>query len=594
MKLSDLLTNTTTERDRLKPAFNLGEIPTSQDFHDMIDGLFLIQGNTLYKDDSQGLSIQAGSDTAKSVLLFYDDPAQEPAWSWGIQNGFHLKNNSDQTYFSVLPEGKVGIGTTNPTEQLQIVGNTSVYDGNLTFNSSTLNQASMGVLRWNEYPDNQTTFAGAFMQFNGQENFFQLFTNDETNDYEHLRVYRNGHLALQPQGIGNVGIGTTNPTEQLQIVGNASLYDGNLTFNSSTFNQVDAGILRWNEYPDNGTSLSGAFIKYNGANNLFQIFTNDETNDYEHLRIYEGGHLALQPQGSSNVGIGTTNPTYKLQVEGDIFANGGLRTTSGLYFESGGGWYMSDSSWIRSFGGKNIYHNTGVMRTDGRLEVGESGRTFAATNGGNVGINNPNPTYPLEVNGHVRINNTNNTTGGQSGHLYFHSTQGDFARIYSEQVYENRIQMVIEVGDDANQDSIVLRSHAWGQGGFDILEAFHSVVKIRGKLEYQTIQQVSDERFKQNITPLDAQQVDKLYQLQGTKYQFRTEEFKERGFAEGNYLGFLAQEVQALYPELVSEDEEGYLSINYVGLIPIIVEANKQQQKRIEALEAQLASFINS
>jgi len=51
---------------------------------------------------------------------------------------------------------------------------------------------------------------------------------------------------------------------------------------------------------------------------------------------------------------------------------------------------------------------------------------------------------------------------------------------------------------------------------------------------------------------------------------------------------------KALYPESVSEDEEGYLSINYVGLIPIIVEANKQQEKRIEALEAQLASFINS
>ena len=500
MKLSDLLTNTTTERDRLKPSFNLGEIPTSQDFHDIIDGLFQIQGNTLYKDDHQGLSIQAGSDAAKSVLLFYDDPAQEPAWSLGIQNGFHLNNNSGQTSFSVLPNGKVGIGTTSPTEQLQVMGNASLYDGGLTFNGGALNQPQLGVLRWNEYPDNQTAFAGAFMQFNGQENYFQLFTNDETKDYEHLRVYRNGHLTLQPQGSGNVG-------------------------------------------------------------------------------------------------IGTTTPTYKLQVEGDIFADGWLRTTGGygLYFEPyGGGWYMFDNSWIRSYGGKNIYHDKGVMRTDGRLEVGENGGTFAVSNGGNVGINNPSPTYPLEINGNVRINNANNTTGGQSGHLYFHSTSSDFARIYSEQVTNNQIRMVIETGDDGNQDYVVIRNSHHSFGPMDIFTAHRNYVRVNGRLDYQTIQQISDERFKQNITPLDTHQVDKLYQLQGTKYQFRTEEFQEKGFAEGDYLGFLAQEVQALYPELVSEDEEGYLSINYTGLIPVIVESNKQQQKRIEVLETQLAALISS
>lgn len=54
-------------------------------------------------------------------------------------------------------------------------------------------------------------------------------------------------------------------------------------------------------------------------------------------------------------------------------------------------------------------------------------------------------------------------------------------------------------------------------------------------------------------------------------------------------MGFIAQKVQTEFPELVSEDEEGYLSIDYIGIIPVLVEAMKEQQKQISLLE----SFYN-
>lgn len=110
---------------------------------------------------------------------------------------------------------------------------------------------------------------------------------------------------------GNVGIGTTNPNEKLQVNGNINTYDGNIILNNSGVNQVDSGTIRWNEY--HNTNKSGAFIKYNGYGNYLQFMTNTENIEYEHLRINRGGNFLIQPV-SGNVGIGTISPTSKLDV----------------------------------------------------------------------------------------------------------------------------------------------------------------------------------------------------------------------------------------------------------------------------------------
>jgi len=78
----------------------------------------------------------------------------------------------------------------------------------------------------------------------------------------------------------------------------------------------------------------------------------------------------------TNVGIGTTTNSYKLHVAGDIYANGGwLRVsgTNGLYFESyGGGWFMNDNTWIRSYSNKNVWTDTGIIATNGGFSAGSS------------------------------------------------------------------------------------------------------------------------------------------------------------------------------------------------------------------------------
>ena len=53
-------------------------------------------------------------------------------------------------------------------------------------------------------------------------------------------------------------------------------------------------------------------------------------------------------------------------------------------------------------------------------------------------------------------------------------------------------------------------------------------------------------------------------------------------------LGFIAQELQEIFPDLVKEDDLGYLGIDYIGLIPVIVEAMKEQQTIIESLQYEI------
>lgn len=62
-----------------------------------------------------------------------------------------------------------------------------------------------------------------------------------------------------------------------------------------------------------------------------------------------------------NVGIGTSTPAYKLDVNSDVINNGWYRSrgASGWYSETyGGGIYMADSTWVRTYGAKSIWTNS--------------------------------------------------------------------------------------------------------------------------------------------------------------------------------------------------------------------------------------------
>jgi hypothetical protein len=96
-----------------------------------------------------------------------------------------------------------------------------------------------------------------------------------------------------------------------------------------------------------------------------------------------------------------------------------------------------------------------------------------------------------------------------------------------------------------------------------------------------TIGACSDERFKQHVQPV-AGALDKIERLRGVSFDWKRNEFSDHQFAEGPQIGFIAQEVEKVLPQVVAKGSDGYLSVDYGRLAPVLVEAIKEQQNQID------------
>ena len=90
----------------------------------------------------------------------------------------------------------------------------------------------------------------------------------------------------------------------------------------------------------------------------------------------------------------------------------------------------------------------------------------------------------------------------------------------------------------------------------------------------------SDARLKSNIVSLGST-LSKLLQIDGKSYEMKGKQ----------KIGVLAQEIQEVFPELVSEDDNEMLAVNYQGLVPVLINALKEQQSEIEILKQQQAEI---
>jgi hypothetical protein len=91
--------------------------------------------------------------------------------------------------------------------------------------------------------------------------------------------------------------------------------------------------------------------------------------------------------------------------------------------------------------------------------------------------------------------------------------------------------------------------------------------------------QNSDARLKKNITPL-SNPLGSIQQLNGYTYNWKDE---SRDSAQ--QIGLIAQELQKVYPQLVRANSKGELSVNYIGLIPVLLESIKELKKEIDELK---------
>ena len=86
----------------------------------------------------------------------------------------------------------------------------------------------------------------------------------------------------------------------------------------------------------------------------------------------------------------------------------------------------------------------------------------------------------------------------------------------------------------------------------------------------------SDERLKDNIDTIDGG-LELIEEIRGVSFNWNNQEEKQ--------LGFIAQELKEVLPEVVEQDKKGFYTVNYSAVVPVLVEAVKELKAEIEELK---------
>ena len=360
----------------------------------------------------------------------------------------------------------------------------------------------------------------------------------------------------------------------LQFIGGGA-EDANVGINLDTFSGRTGGPATTIRSIDNGG--------YSG--NLEFLTANSNTSSSSSVQAVS---MIIKPQATGNafVGIGTNSPAYTLDVSGILQVQDGtfdpmfITTLHGLNVSASNFYYNPKTPTnINSFkielDGANclIYKGTPnpfsyqdasatVIQNDGGnggiALVSTSTYIYVNKNGSTpgVGIMTSNPQYTLDVSGNI------NFTGSllEDGAPFSGTTQWT---TYGLNIYYNT--GTVGIGTASPNTTYKL--------------------DVNGKVNATLYNSTSDYRIKENVTQLDSTfVVDNLNPVTYLNNKLGKQD-----------IGLIAHELQEIYPELVNGEKDGeqFQSVNYLGLIPILIKEIKELKKEIKSVKTELNELKN-
>ena len=583
---------------------------------------------TLVTDASGNISVSSGGGAGGPYLPLSAGSSYPLTGNLFINNGFTLSWGADTTKIAgssstnelslktasttrmlINSSGNVGIGTTSPgTGKLVVEG-----DPYVVTNSG---QARGGIdLRTNAAVATGVYGAGISFGTNGSGRAaISSVQGSSDADRQGLVFFTHGSgtgaadssEAMRISYDGKVGIASDSPGALLDV--SDRVYIDTYSSEASGNNPVISGLLSiragaktgWGADDQLGkVEFYGADTSGVGARTAASIIAVCETGNgtstttfSSGLALYTSPYNAAQEErmridASGNVGIGVTNPSSKLTIETDagdgtieLLAVNAATTKNKIIFSEA---VLGDESFF-------IEHDGSGAGADNLLKIhgdGSGGTASGITirRDGRVGIGANSPSYLFDVrdgttsgaiarfsaiNPHVIIESSTagpavlhfkpNATGNKSGQFKVTAGNGYNFRWSNDAAGTSEVSyMTLDTSTTGGGD-LTVKGDVIAYGA------------------------PSDRKYKENIKPIESA-LDKAMQLQGVTFDWKDSEsildIKED-------IGFIAQDVEKVLPELVRDSGKGNLSLRYQGITPILLEAIKELKSEIEELKKQI------